>query len=230
MIEIKIPKKFDRDYFNSLEENFRKFGIENVYAVWIKDYFEGICGKHREKEFKIYFNYKILGIPKSHVAYDKANSIITFDIEKYKKLIDKRIKNAEDKKNTEASTKFSLELFNMRFDNDCCENILGYEICRQLNKYKVQEYNIYIEGNILNLKYISNTSYKNLNKIDLYNCTFTLIDYVNFKSVSIKLSKFFQAMKDEKILEIRKKMEDKNFNGKQHYNWNEFFEKLEQLK
>jgi len=229
MIEIKIPKNFDRDYFNSLEENFRKFGIENVYAVWVKDYFQGIVGKYREKEFKIYFNYKILGIPKSHVAYDKANSIITFDIEKYKKLIGKRIKNAEDKKNTEASTKFSLELFNMRFDNDCCENILGYKIYQQLNKYKVQEYLVYIEGNILNLKYISNASYKNLYKIDLYNCSFTLSDSTNFKSISIKLSKFFQAMKDEKILEIRKKMKDKNFYGKQHYNWMAFFERLEQL-
>jgi hypothetical protein len=37
-------------------------------------------------------------------------------------------------------------------------------------------------------------------------------------------------MKGEKILEIRKKMEDKNFYGKQHYNWMAFFERLEQLK
>jgi hypothetical protein len=230
MIEIKIPKKFDRDYFNNLEESFRKFGIENVYAVWIKDYFGGIVGKYREKEFKIYFDYKILGIPKSHVTYDKTNSIITFDIEKYKKLIDKRIKNAEDKKNTEASTKFSLELFNMRFDNDCEENTIKYKEQQNITRWKVQEYNLYINGNILDLKYVSTASYKNLNKIDLYNCTFTLIDYVNFKSVSIKLSKFFQAMKGEKILEIRKKMEDKNFYGKQHYNWMAFFERLEQLK
>lgn len=230
MIEIKIPETFDRNYLNSLEESFKKFGIENVYAVWVKDYFSGIVGKYRKKEFKIHFNYKLEGIPKSHMKQDKENSTILFDVEKYKNLIDKRIKNEEDKKNSEAATKFSLELLDMRFDNDCKENNIKYKLVQNISRWKVQEYKIDIEGTELNLKYISSASYKNIHKIDLYNCIWELTDYILPRCLEIKLSRFFEAMKDEKILEIRAKFIDNIYYGKQYYNWKEFIERLEQLK